>query len=37
LNSIGSALNSGDISSAQTALNNFLQTLSKGSLVNTTA
>jgi hypothetical protein len=33
---IGSALSSGNISSAQTALDNFLTNLSSGSLVNTT-
>lgn len=37
LNAIGAALNTGDMSSAQTAMSSFLQSLSKGSLVNTTA
>ncbi len=37
LQKIGSALSSGDINSAQTALDSFLQSLASGSLVSTTA
>jgi trimeric autotransporter adhesin len=37
LKQIGSALSTGDISSAQSALDSFLQSLSSGSLVSTTA
>jgi hypothetical protein len=37
LSQIGSALGNGDISTAQTALDGFLQSLSSGSLVNASA
>jgi hypothetical protein len=37
LSEIGSALGTGDVTSAQTALDNFLTNLSSGSLVNATA
>jgi hypothetical protein len=37
LSQIGSALSSGNVNSAQSALDNFLNNLSSGSIVNATA